>query len=348
MGRMEIKNVVVTGSEGYIGSVLVPLLVQKGYTVTGIDACFYGISGNDGYTLLRKDIRHVTPKDLGGADAIIHLAALSNDVMGELDSRLTDDINYIAAVNLAETAKKAGVKRFLFSSSCSVYGKPESGTVNEQSPVAPLTQYAKSKVAGEQALLQLADANFTVGILRNATVYGYSPKFRSDLVVNNFVTTAVTANEIRVKSDGTPWRPLIDVRDLSRAFMGFLTLPATVLNTRVINVGFTENNLQVKDILSVVAEVFDGCRVIYTGEHAKDSRSYRVDFSLFHSLLPHITQQWPLVKSIRDMKKQLSHQQGDAMLRESKTYVRITALQELWKNNKMNQALFPVKAPSRV
>jgi len=326
MESMAIKRILVTGSEGYIGAVLVPLLCRVGYAVCGLDTCFYGISGNSGYTLVRKDIRDITKKDIAGIDAVIHLAALSNDPMGDLDEKLTEDINFRSSVNLARLAKASGVSRFLFSSSCSIYGKKDKDLVDESSPVVPLTAYAKSKIRTEQELQKLAEKNFTVGILRNSTVYGFSPMFRSDLVVNNFVIDALMRSEIRIKSDGTPWRPLIDVRDLSSVFLEFLTAPKEAINGRITNIGFVENNLQVRDVLDTVKNVLPRCNVIYTGEHGKDTRSYRVDFGRLTKLFPQVRQEWPLQKSIADMVSHLTRLlRRDTSLRDEQ-FVRLKML----------------------
>lgn len=331
MGRVGIKRVLVTGSEGYIGAVLAPLLVTKGYDVVGIDTCFYSTTRNARNVLVRKDIRDISKNDFSGVDAVIHLAALSNDPVGALDEKLTRDINYEASVRLATLAKEAEVKRFLFSSSCSIYGKTERGVVNEESPVAPLTAYARSKIETERALKGLADDHFTVGLLRNSTVYGYSPNFRSDLVVNNFVVDALTHGEIRVKSDGTPWRPLIDVRDLSEIFVAFLAAQTTLINGEIINIGFSENNLQVRDILNIVQSVIPNCKVVYTGEHGRDARSYRVDFTKFCKVFPTIRQQWPIQKSVADMMSKL---------KAGASNVRVAVLERLMKAKKLDDRLY--------
>src|SRR5260221_9152598 len=241
MENMELKHVLVTGSAGYIGSVLVGKLILKGYKVTGIDTLFFEntyLGKRFTGAFVQKDIRLITEKDLQGVDAIIHLAALSNDSMGELKKELTEDINYKATVRLAKLAKKAGVKRFIFPSSCSVYGIAKKSIVDEKSKAHVLTAYATSKIASEKAMQKLADKDFTVCLLRNATVYGFAPAFRDDLVVNNFVMCAMTTGEIRIKSDGTPWRPLIDVRDLSDIMITFLIITPKKINGEIINIGF--------------------------------------------------------------------------------------------------------------
>lgn len=301
-------NVLVTGDRGYIGSSLIPLLIKNGYKVLGLDTVFFKAEVNPSsaqYARKTKDIRKISEDDLKGVDAVVHLSALSNDPMGEIDPNLTSEINSKASTRLAKLAKKVGIKRFLFSSSCSIYGIAKNGYVDEKSPVNPLTAYAKSKIDTERELLKLADSSFCVGIMRNATVYGFSPKFRNDLVVNNLVTTALAYGEIRIMSDGTPWRPLIDVRDLGRIFIEFLKVDQKKINGKIINIGFDENNFQVKDIASVVQKYIPNCKVVYTGEYGKDTRSYRVSFDKFKSIFPHVKQEWTLDRSIKDMIRNL-------------------------------------------
>ena len=308
---MKTERVLVTGSEGYIGAVLVKILLNAGYKVTGTDTLLYSDkpitpSGRSGYEFIRADIRDTESFDLTPYGAIIHLSALSNDPTGELNPTLTEDINFKATIALAKKAKAQGVKRFLFSSSCSVYGIAENGVVNEESEINPLTAYAKSKIASEEELKKLIDADFSVGLLRNSTVYGYSPSFRNDLVVNNFTTCALATKKIKVMSDGSPWRPLIDVRDISTVFMEFLKIEAAKINGEVFNIGFDENNVQVRDILDIVKKAVVGCEVIYTGEHGKDTRSYKVSFKKFAALFPHVKQRWSIEKSVKDMIRELS------------------------------------------
>lgn len=346
-------NVLVTGDRGYIGSVLVSLLLQNGYQVTGLDTEFFSSMGGsafggktevsfskDSYKKITKDIRNVDEKDLENVEAIIHLSALSNDPMGEIDPALTEEINYKASIRLAKIAKEAGIKRFLFSSSCSIYGIAKKGIVDESSDVNPLTAYAKSKIETEKELRKIADDRFCIGILRNSTVYGYSPKFRNDLVVNNLVTTALVFGEIRILSDGTPWRPLIDVRDLSRIFIEFLKVDSKKINGKIINIGFDENNLQVKDIVSIVRKYVPNCKVIYTGEHGKDTRSYKVNFDKFKLLFPQAKQKWPLEKSVADLIMQLkaiNYSKEDFV---SGKYTRMVVLKNLIDSKKVDSMLY--------
>lgn len=298
---MAIKKVLVTGSHGYIGSVLMNDLLKINYSPVGVDIGYYLDSFVHSYNhlpLLQKDIRDISEKDFQNVDAVIHLAALSNDATGEIEKKLTEDINYKATVKLAKLAKKSGVKRFIFSSSCSVYGIAKDGIVNENSPINPLTQYSINKVKAEEDLLQLADKNFCVIIMRNATVYGASPCFRDDLVVNNLTMHAIHTNQIRIMSDGTPWRPLIDVKDLSNIFITFLKADKKKVNGEIFNVGFDKNNVQVKDIALLIKHFLPHCEVTFTNEHGADARSYQVNFKKLHTVFPALRQQWPLKKSI--------------------------------------------------
>lgn len=337
-------KILVTGDRGYIGSTLVPMLIAQSYDVVGLDSGYFtrflDAVSFSGYKKITKDIRDVTSADLKGIDAVIHLAGLSNDPMGALDDGLTEKINLEASIKLAKLAKKAGVKRFLFSSSCSIYGIGKEDVVSELSPVNPLTAYAKSKIGTEDALKKLADDSFTVGFLRNSTVYGYAPIFRDDLVVNNFTACAVAMGEIRVMSDGTPWRPLIDVRDLSNIFIEFLKIDGKKINAEIINIGFDENNFQVKTILDFVEKIVSGCKVTYTGEHGKDTRSYRVSFAKFRSLFPHVKQKWTLEKSIKDLAKHLKKGKYSKEDFLTHTYTRLHQLKLLKEEKKLSNDLF--------
>lgn len=339
-----IKHILVTGSEGYIGKTLVKDLLRKGYEVTGLDSGFYTHDNKKtNYRLIKQDIRELNKIKLHGYDAIIHLAALSNDPMGELNPALTERINYQATLGLAKKAKKEGVRRFLFSSSCSIYGIAKNGVVDEHSPVNPLTSYAKSKIKAEKELKKLADNHFTVGILRNSTVYGYSPSFRNDLVVNDLVTHAVSDKKIIVLSDGTPWRPLIDVRDLSTIFIAFLKAESNVINGKIINIGFNKSNYQIKSIIKIIQRFVPHCEVIIANIHGKDTRSYRVNFDTFHRLFPNIRQVWTLDRSVKDMVKNLKRIKIRKKDIDKKKFVRLATLDKLIDNKKLNKRLYWIK-----
>ncbi|HVZ58987.1 MAG TPA: SDR family oxidoreductase [Patescibacteria group bacterium] len=339
---MAIKKILVTGSEGYIGSVLIQRLLDEGYEVVGVDTKYFQetrIGPHPTYQLLEKDVRKITATDLEGVDAVIHLAALSNDALGELESKLTRTINFKATKRLALLSKKAGVKRFLFSSSCSIYGIADDDIVDETSKVNPLTEYAKSKIASEQALQELADRSFCVVSLRNATVYGFSPAFRNDLVVNNFTTCALALGEIRIESDGTPWRPLIDVRDLSNIFLHFLEIDSRKVNKQIINIGFPENNFQVNELVKIVHQKLPSTKISYTGNQP-DSRSYKVNFQKFQGISPSLKQEWDMERSVVDLitgLKKINFSRDDFI---NKKYARLTILKKKLRNKELTAHLY--------
>lgn len=340
---MEIKNVLVTGSEGYIGSVLIPKLLTQKYTVIGLDVGFFTntnlVKNKPRYKLIKQDIREVENIDLHDIDAIIHLAALSNDPMGELDPNLTSDINYQSSISLAKKAKKSGVKKFIFSSSCSIYGTAIKDVVDETTKPHPLTEYANSKIKTENDLQKLANEKFQVSLLRNSTVYGFAPHFRDDLVVNNLALAGYTTGVIKVLSDGTPWRPLIDVRDLSEIFISFLN-DKRHLPTQPINIGFPENNVQVKDIVEYIHNILPNTKISFENQMPNDKRSYKVDFSLFLNLFPNIKQQWSLEKSIRNMILEFKRRNITREMFENGQFTRLRELQRLRDDKKLNNLLY--------
>lgn len=290
-------RVLVTGHDGYIGTVMVPLLRAAGHEIRGLDSCLFRpcVHGDPVVPVdeLQRDLRDVTPDDLRGIDAVIHLAALSNDPLGDLAPEHTHDINHHASTRLAELAKAAGVHRFLYSSSCSVYGASDtSALVDESAPLAPVSAYARSKVAVEGDLSSLADDRFTPVHLRNATAYGWSPRLRLDLVLNDLVATAVLTGEILVLSDGTPWRPLVHIEDISRAFLAALEAPAEDVHDEAFNVGAEADNHQVSDLAEIVAGVVPGSTIRVTGEAGGDPRSYRVSFEKIRRHLPAFRPAW--------------------------------------------------------
>jgi nucleoside-diphosphate-sugar epimerase len=277
------QRVLVTGHQGYLGTVMVPALQEAGHQVTGLDTgffadCVLGPHPGDpsGFAI---DLRDVGAQHLRGIDAVIHLAALSNDPLGALVPEVTHDINHHASVRLARLAKEAGVTRFLYASTCSVYGAAGDGLVDEDAPLRPLTPYAVSKVRVEDDLTALADADFSPVFLRNATAFGFSPRLRADIVLNNLVASAVLTGVVRVLSDGTPWRPLVHARDIAAAFVRCLEVPASVVSCRAYNVGSEANNVTVAQIAHLVADAVPASEVLITGETGADPRSYRVDFA---------------------------------------------------------------------
>ncbi|MFJ8233327.1 NAD-dependent epimerase/dehydratase family protein [Streptomyces sp. NPDC094448] len=290
-------RVLLTGHQGYLGTVMAPALAAAGHEVTGLDAglfadCVLGPPPADppGH---RVDLRDLTAEHIAGADAVIHLAALSNDPLGALAPDLTYDINHHASVKLARLARDAGVRRFLYASTCSVYGASGGDAlVTEDAPLRPVTPYAESKVRVEDDLHALADGDFSPVYLRNATAFGYSPRLRADIVLNNLVGHALLSGEVLVLSDGTPWRPLVHAADIARAFTAALTAPREAVHDRAFNIGSETNNVTVAEIAAQVAEAVVGSRVVITGENGADPRSYRVDFSRFRTAVPGFDCEW--------------------------------------------------------
>ena len=298
-------KVLVTGQRGYIGVEMVPALRAAGHEVVGLDTGFYDecdfLAPPDEVPNIDVDLRDVTAEHLAGIDAVMHLGALSNDPLGDLDSQVTYDINLHASVKLAEAAKQAGVQRFLFSSSCSLYGAGGDGYLDENAAFNPVTPYGESKIRVEQALDKLADATFSPTYMRNATAYGVSRRLRADIVVNNLVGHAITTGKVLMQSDGSPWRPLVHIGDIIQAFLSALSAPRDTVHNQAFNIGRTAENYQIRQVANLVAEVVPNCEVSFAAGATADIRDYRVSFAKAETKLPGYKPRWTVRAGIEEL-----------------------------------------------
>ncbi|MBN1930090.1 MAG: NAD(P)-dependent oxidoreductase [Desulfobacterales bacterium] len=340
-----MKKIVVTGNNGFIGSLLTNMLIKKHYEVIGIDTGYFSedcvlYPNRLSIKEIKKDLRDISEKDINGSYAICHLGALSNDPMGEIDPELTFEINYRASVRLAKLAKKTGVKKFIYSSSCSLYGIANSESdVTEEGQLNPLTAYAKSKVQTEKEILPMTDERFFVTCLRNSTAYGVSPKLRVDLVANNLVGWALTSGEIRIMSDGSPWRPLIHAEDIARAFIAVIEAPDNKVSGQAFNVGVNSENYRVREIAELVAQAVPGCRLVFTGEHGADSRSYRVNFDKIRNNLPEFQPQWTLKQGIAQLVEYYRKYEMTPEKFSGRYFIRLKQLQYLLQTKQLDPQL---------
>ncbi|BAY46992.1 NAD-dependent epimerase/dehydratase [Scytonema sp. HK-05] len=337
-------KILVTGTEGYLGSLLPPLLIERGHEVIGVDTGFYKVGWLYNGTqvtakTLTKDIRHITVEDLEGVDAIVHMAELSNDPTGQLAPHITYEINHKGSVRLAELAKQAGVRRFVYMSSCSVYGVATEGDVTEESAVNPQTAYAECKTLVERDVKPLADDDFSPTFMRNATAFGASPRMRFDIVLNNLAGLAWTTKEIKMISDGTPWRPLVHALDICKAIVCTVEAPRDIVHNQIFNVGDTANNYRVKEIAEIIAGVFPDCKLSF-GDQGADNRSYRVSFEKINTVLPGFKCDWNAQRGAQQLYDLFSQIDMTEEVFLSRGFTRLKQLEYLIRTQQIDKDFF--------
>jgi nucleoside-diphosphate-sugar epimerase len=337
-------KILVTGTEGYLGHMFVPALLAEGHDVVGVDTGYYreaqlyrGVD-RQAYTLF-KDIRSLDVADLAGVDAIVHMAELSNDPLGELAPTITYEINHGGSVHLARLAQAAGVRRFVYMSSCSVYGVASGSDMTEGDPTNPQTAYAECKVLVERDLAAMASDDFSPTFMRNATAFGASPRMRFDIVVNNLSGLAWTTRRIAMNSDGTPWRPLVHALDIAKALRLVLTAPREKVHNQIFNVGSNANNYQVKEVAEIIADVFPGCDLSF-GSLDSDNRSYRVNFDKIHTGLPGFSCDWNALRGAQQLYDVFSRIELDEATFTGRGHTRLKQLQYLIATKQLDADLF--------
>jgi nucleoside-diphosphate-sugar epimerase len=341
-------RVLVAGDRGYLGAVIVPFLQRSGHDVVGLDVGWY--DGCDfgpqpsGYEQRTGDVRDAHPDDLVGLDAVVNLAAISNDPVGDLNPRATYSVNAEGTIHLGRTAKAAGVSRYVFSSSCSLYGAAADEPCTEQAPFNPVTPYGESKVMAEAGLSELADDDFSPTFLRNATAYGSSPRLRADIVVNNLTGVAFTRGEVRLQSDGSPWRPLVHAEDIGRAFVAALEAPRDAVHNQAFNVGRDEDVVQIRDIATLVAAALDA-PVTFAAGAGPDKRDYRVDFTKIRRMLPAFEPRWTVADGIEELVTDMRRFGLSAEDFEGPRYIRLARIRELMTAGRLDDELHMHAAP---